>query len=159
MFDLSYIVDELHGHGISVAIETQGTVWKPWINNLDVVTVSPKPPSSGNPTDPVTFQQFMMKTLSPKIAVKVVVFDDNDFQYAAGIFNHVTWQQDVEKWVQVGNRDITPNTTPLDDAYHKLGLLDSLRWLAEKVIREPGMQDVRVTPQLHTLIWGNALAH
>lgn len=53
LYDLSTVVrewrdhhdaDGLHG---KIAVETQGSRWHPWLGGVDVLTVSPKPPSSG----------------------------------------------------------------------------------------------------------------
>lgn len=80
-----------------VAVETQGTKWQPWFADVNLLTVSPKPPSSGmvskqnidNFMDyvavaeeanvsrdrgwPYNFWQFVFK---------VVVFDEDDYQFA-----------------------------------------------------------------------------
>lgn len=161
LFDLYYLVAQLHRCGFKVAVETQGTVWKEWLRMCEVVTVSPKPPSAGNITHDFTVEKFIRQmergTGRYRLVLKIVVFNDQDYEYAKDIF---TLFPGYERWVQVGNRDVTPNETPLDDAYHRLGLLDSLRWLVEKVCADEsyGMRNVRVTPQLHTLIWGNTRA-
>lgn len=44
------LVDLLHERGYRVAIETQGSVAPRWVTSVDELTLSPKPPSSGNPT-------------------------------------------------------------------------------------------------------------
>ena len=44
--ELAALVARLHADVRKVAVETQGTVYRPWIADCDVVTVSPKPPSS-----------------------------------------------------------------------------------------------------------------
>ena len=38
---LGTLVDELHRHGITVAVETQGSRWQDWLNDIDEVTISP----------------------------------------------------------------------------------------------------------------------
>lgn len=45
------LVALLNEKGVATAIETQGTIFQCWINRVDEVTVSPKPPSSGMETD------------------------------------------------------------------------------------------------------------
>src|SRR5687767_3136340 len=50
LHELTDLVDKLHDRGYKVAVETQGTIFKPWLVNVDRLTVSPKPPSSGNVT-------------------------------------------------------------------------------------------------------------
>ncbi|MGO8301539.1 7-carboxy-7-deazaguanine synthase QueE, partial [Rhizobium ruizarguesonis] len=40
-----------HSHGYRFALETQGSVAPAWFRDLDVLVVSPKPPSRGMLTD------------------------------------------------------------------------------------------------------------
>ena len=40
------LADELHRRGVKMAVETQGSRWQDWFRTADVLTVSPKPPSS-----------------------------------------------------------------------------------------------------------------
>jgi 7-carboxy-7-deazaguanine synthase len=161
LFNLGYLVHLLRYAGFKVAVETQGTIYKEWASMCEVVTVSPKPPSAGNITPDHLVEKFIRQTERyhgrARINLKIVVFDEQDYQYARDMFMLFP---DYERWIQVGNSDVSPNTTPLDEAYHKLGLLDKMRWMCERIMEDPDpvMQNVRVTPQLHTLMWGNARA-
>ncbi|HET6872516.1 MAG TPA: 7-carboxy-7-deazaguanine synthase QueE, partial [Sporolactobacillaceae bacterium] len=81
------LVDLLHDNGIQVALETQGSKWQPWMTRINDLTISPKPPSSGMVTD---FSQldFILDQLKQasnpeqQVSLKVVVFDDVDFDFA-----------------------------------------------------------------------------
>ena len=44
-------INLLHERGIQAAIETQGSKWQDWFYDVDVLTISPKPPSSGMSTN------------------------------------------------------------------------------------------------------------
>lgn len=160
LFNLDYLVHLLHYAGYKVAIETQGTVFKDWLIACEVVTCSPKPPSAGNITQDYSvhrfIQQFENHPGRARVVLKIVVFDDTDYEYAHSIF---TMFPGYEKWLQVGNPDVAREPEE-GDVLHRIDLLVRLRWLCDKLIadEDPVMQQVRVTPQLHTLIWGNARA-
>ncbi len=138
--DLGALVERLHATGRKVAIETQGSVYRPWIAACDVVTVSPKPPSSGMTTDHARLARFMAL---PQSNLKVVVFDDADFAYAREIH-----QRYPEKpfYMQPGNAVGQDDTA---------ALLRKLDWLAQRAMRDPAMTDAIILPQLHTLMFGN----
>ncbi|MGZ3602159.1 MAG: 7-carboxy-7-deazaguanine synthase QueE [Ktedonobacterales bacterium] len=140
MHDLSELVDLLHADGRKIAVETQGTVFREWLRACDVVTVSPKPPSSTMPTD---FAQLDHFASLPNANLKVVVFDDADFVYAREI--HLRYP-DVPFYLQVGN------AVGQDDA---TALLAKLDWLGQKVLADAAMQSAIVLPQLHVLLYGN----
>jgi len=71
--------------------------------------------------------------LRPKDQLKFVIQDDIDYEYAIGILNRY---------------DIKSNII-FQPAYgSKLG------WIAEKVISDK-LEDIRVLPQLHKIIWGD----
>jgi 7-carboxy-7-deazaguanine synthase len=155
LFDLDDLVTRLHYRGIKIAIETQGTVFKDWLGAVDLVTCSPKPPSSGNMTAPSTALKFYEKWESKrfytgKFVFKIVVFDDADWDYAKIMFKD---RQDLECWVQVGNPWFRGETM---DVTRMLVLIGKLRELSERVLADEEMSHVRVTPQLHVLLWGNA---
>jgi 7-carboxy-7-deazaguanine synthase len=126
----------------------------------EVVTVSPKPPSAGNITQDYTVEKFIRQVerqdfnYRGRLVLKIVIFDDQDYEYAKDIFQLFP---DYERWVQVGNPVVEPL---LDNGQHALLLLDKLQWLSEKLLADESfaMLDVRVTPQMHTLMWGNARA-
>ncbi|HEY7851220.1 MAG TPA: 7-carboxy-7-deazaguanine synthase QueE [Ktedonobacterales bacterium] len=138
--DLGALVARLHATNRQVAIETQGTVFRPWLTQCDVVTVSPKPPSSGMPTDHARLARF---TALPQSNLKVVVFDDADFAYAREI--HLRYP-DRPFYLQPGNAVGQDDTA---------SLLKKLDWLAQRAMRDPAMANVVVLPQLHTLLFGN----
>lgn len=137
--DLAALVERLHATGRKVAIETQGTIFRPWIAQCDVVTVSPKPPSSGMTTDHARLARF---TALAQCNLKVVVFDDADFAYARDIHQRYP---DRPFYLQPGN------TVGQDDT---AALLHKLDWLAQRAMHDPAMTDTVVLPQLHTLMFG-----
>jgi 7-carboxy-7-deazaguanine synthase len=153
LFDLLDLVNLLQDNDYMVGVETQGTVFKDWLQRVDLVTVSPKPPSSGNVTTLDVLDPFLWKLggRNTRTAIKIVVFNDEDYEYARNIFAYFP-PDPYERWVQVGNPVVTGQSQTQE-------LLDRLRWLSEKIVKDDEMWGVCVTPQLHTLIWGNQRAH
>lgn len=146
------LVSILGENQIKVGIETQGSRWQDWFLKIDELTISPKPPSSKMNTDFVVLDQ-IFKNLNDNefignVSLKVVIFDDVDLEYAKSIHNRYP---NVPFYLQVGNDDI--NNTQNEDLINKL--LMKYEWLVDKVIIENSFNNVRVLPQLHTLIWGN----
>lgn len=152
LYNLSNLLDALHVRGHTTALETQGSKSKRWFSRLTYLTLSPKPPSAGNMT---TVEQVATclddAGPSPSTSLKVVVFDDDDLNYAVGM--HATFPT-VPFFLQVGNRDVT---TMAGGVGHSADMLADLTTLAEKVLAR-GLYNVRVLPQLHALMWGNARA-
>ena len=90
--ELGTIIPALNVHGMHVAIETQGQLFPDWLDAADVVTFSPKGPSSGNVVD--IHEDGLYDWLghhSPKrsfrCCIKIVVFDVDDYKYAIGVYN------------------------------------------------------------------------
>lgn len=138
---------------IQIALETQGSKWQPWMTEINDLTLSPKPPSSGMKTD---FDQLdriielLAESGNPiqQVSLKVVVFDETDFDYAARVHERYPF---LPFFLQVGNDDIQTEDGPTLTAH----LLRKYEWLIDRTIESPRMNRVRVLPQVHTLIWGN----
>jgi 7-carboxy-7-deazaguanine synthase len=147
------LVDLLHEKGIQVALETQGSKWQTWMTKINDLTLSPKPPSSEMTTDFEKLDWILdqLKTATnPKqqVSLKVVVFDETDFEYAIKVHSRYP---ETPFFLQVGNDDIKTE----DNAYLTSHLLQKYEWLINKTIECPELNDVRVLPQVHALVWGN----
>ncbi|WP_429842221.1 7-carboxy-7-deazaguanine synthase QueE [Brevibacillus sp. FIR094] len=145
------LIPLLKEHGIRTAIETQGSKWQAWLPLIDDITISPKPPSSGMETDFQALDRIVHELLEqkhPGLSLKVVVFDDADFAYAQTIHQRFP---EVPFYLQPGNSDLSDADTPrLRDK-----LLESFEWLIDQAMATPDMNDAKVLPQLHALVWGN----
>lgn len=146
--NLTSLVLALKDEGYDIVLETQGTIYKEWVSECNMVVVSPKPPSAGD----VHYQVDATKTLGKFLALpcsflKVVVFDDMDFRYAKVMHQN---NPDIRMYLQPGN---SMESSSLEDM--RGNLLDKLDWLIDQVMSSPEMNDIVVLPQLHTLIWGN----
>lgn len=140
--DCSNLVHRLKGSAFELAVETQGTIWRPWLNQCHVITVSPKPPSSGMVTNYAQLNNFIYQT-SSHLVLKIVVFDDDDFAYAKSC--HIRYPTRT-MYLQPGN------AVGADTAKE---LLEKLGWLSETALRDRAMQDCIVLPQLHVLLYSN----
>ncbi|MDX1738063.1 MAG: 7-carboxy-7-deazaguanine synthase QueE [Alphaproteobacteria bacterium] len=148
-----------HDRGYRFALETQGSVAKDWFADLDVLTLSPKPPSSGMETDWSKFDECLVKAGfdngiasedGPEIALKIVIFDDVDYQYAQDAAKRYP---NLPLYIQPGNHT-PPKAEEEDGAIDIGGIIDRYDWLVAKV-SEDRWFNIRVLPQLHVLIWGN----
>ncbi len=137
---LGPLVDVLHAAGYRVAIETQGSVYRGWLERCDLVTVSPKPPSSGMQPDLAVLDRFVHL---PGANIKVVVFDEVDFAFARSMHRRYLG---IPFYLQVGNAVGADSTA---------ALLAKLDWLARRTLAESEMGEAIVLPQLHVLLYGN----
>ena len=132
--------------GYRFALETQGSIAQKWFADLDVLTLSPKPPSSGMNTDWAAFDQCLKAAGdTPEIALKIVVFDEDDYNYAkmaAKKYPH------LPLYLQPGNHAPPPASVDIS------GIMDRMRWLADKVSADRWFS-ATVLPQLHVLMWEN----
>jgi 7-carboxy-7-deazaguanine synthase len=182
---LGALIDAGHALGYTFALETQGSFApKPaheqtasWFCALDYLTLSPKPPSSGEETDWSKLDECVAAASSgdddqaheadaesanagrqlpsgPQINFKVVVFDDADYEYAREVYARYGARYPFA--LSVGTPQAAPSSS-LDHeeltAQLRQQIAERFIWLTERV-RADGWFDVRVLPQLHVLVWG-----
>jgi len=145
LYDFADIISELHEHRYKVTIETQGSVPRSWFRLLDTMTISPKPPSSGMKTDFLKLSECMDGLPPMHIALKIVVADDADYDYAKHVADMFPA---VRCFLQVCN----PNPTSNGDLARDL--LGRLVWLCDRVLQDKWFT-ATVLPQLHVLMYGN----
>ncbi len=134
-------------NGYRFALETQGSVARDWFADLDVLTLSPKPPSSGMKTDWKIFDDCVRAARGkPETTLKIVVFDEADYEYAQMASQKYPR---LPVYLQPGNPDLPPADSKPD------ALMERMRWLAGRVGRDKWF-NATVLPQLHVLMWGNS---
>ncbi|WP_210366549.1 7-carboxy-7-deazaguanine synthase QueE [Bacillus sp. REN3] len=150
--NLSFLIELLKRNDIKVALETQGSRWQEWFMEIDELTLSPKPPSSKMKTDFAVLDEIIhrlkMNKGSQNISLKIIVFDEQDYQYAKIIHDRYP---DVPFFLQVGNVE----TAAADKEKLVENLIHKFQLLVRQVTSDHEMKNVRVLPQLHTYIWGN----
>lgn len=150
--NLQELITLLHEKGMKIAIETQGSRYQEWLKQIDDLTISPKPPSSGMKTDFEKLDHLIHELTivenNQSISLKVVVFNEEDLQYAKHVHKRYP---NIPFYMQVGNDDVHGT-----DTEHLIQhLLKKYEWLIDQVIADSELNTVRVLPQLHTLVWGN----
>lgn len=147
---LGELITVLHDAGKQVALETQGSKWQSWFTEIDQLTISPKPPSSGMDTDWQRLDDIVNSLIeaNSQFCLKVVVFDREDLQYAKKVHQRYSG---VPFYIQAGNDQLTVQ----DQAQLLPQLLTRYTWLIEQVMDDEELAAVFVLPQLHTWVWGN----
>jgi 7-carboxy-7-deazaguanine synthase len=145
------LIERGHGQGYGFALETQGSLARSWFADLDHLVLSPKPPSSGMTPDWGVFSECLAAAARrPKIALKMVVFDERDYDFCRSVSGRYP---DLPVYLQPGNH--TPPPPDNDDAAIDLdGITRRMLWLVEKVTSDRWFE-ARVLPQLHVILWGN----
>ena len=149
---LGDLIDAGHAEGYTFTCETQGSVPAPWFAALDHLVLSPKPPSSGMETDWDRLDRSVDLAASgdTDTALKVVVFDDEDYAYARDVHAR---HPDLPLYLQVGNPD-PPGTDGDGPGIDVAANLVRLRRLMDRVCADR-WHEARVLPQLHALTFGN----
>lgn len=164
LLDLTDLTHMLHVSGHKIMVETQGTVYKPWLADVDDITVSPKGPGmaqgSGTETAINVIRKFLDNCVRAdrldRVSLKIVCFDKEDIFYAEDIHEAFSG---VPLFLSVGNHN--PGPTVGNNAQGEVApadipnLLKRLRWLSETVANSRYLYDARVLPQMHVLTWGN----
>lgn len=138
LYDLSGLLKRGHAQGLTFALETQGSVAKPWFADLDHLILSPKGPSSGMETDWEIVRECLQYDVPS--ALKFVVFDEADYLFArrgAALFS------EVPIYLQLGTNPGGGEST--------LGA--QADWLLKKVM-DDNWHDVTILPQMHVMLWG-----
>lgn len=157
LWELGDLVDSLHSAGVLVAIETQGTYYKPWINSCDIVTISPKGPGMGEKFKLKDFEVYIDALRHhPGLNIKVVVFSAQDIQFAIDIQEVLNDKRVAPPFFLSAGNSLPPG---LDGEVTTSSLRDSIlneaRIVAEEILSEPKCSRMIFLPQWHVLLWGN----
>lgn len=140
------LVDILKSRGIMMSVETQGSYWQNWILDIEDVTISPKPPSSGMTVDYDRLDVFFKRLPEQQRAVKIVIFDEADLDFAATISDRYALKT---LYLSLGNPD------PAEEGTIAPRMLSDLKTLWERVAGDARFNHARVLPQLHALVFAN----
>lgn len=169
--DLTDLVRLLKRMGLRINVETQGTLCPEWLQNVDLVTISPKSPGMGEKYEPEKFKNMVSYLIAHgvPVCIKVVVFGAVDLEFAAQVFEDANQcypsGEDFETlhYMSLGNPypPQHPNTASLGmtnvdpDADQKLRLLNDFRNMCEDILKDARFRNVTFLPQLHVLTWAN----
>ena len=145
------VIELGHEKGYKFALETQGSVAKDWFADLDVLTLSPKPPSSAMDTDYALLTECItLAGDSAYISLKIVIQDEADYFYARDL---ATRYPDLPMYLQPVNHTPPPVDKPCDEIDID-GIMTRMRWLVDRAAQDH-WHNVHILPQLHVLLWGN----
>jgi 7-carboxy-7-deazaguanine synthase len=152
---LGPLVASLHELGAKVAVETQGSIYRPWLDLVDRLTISPKPPSSGMATHRHrdAFDAFMAHARhagEQRLALKIVCFDALDLAWAKRLLRDFPT---IPAYLSAGTPVGAP--APTSEPELKLAVAERYRWLCEAVANDQDL-NARVLPQLHVIAWGSS---
>lgn len=140
--DLESLINELWDATYSIQLETQGSIWQDCLRNVDMINLSPKPPSSGMYKPDLDLDPFLK--FPDKAQLKMVILTLEDYQYAQELHQRYPEVPMVLQACNELSRDTNGN------------LLAKYRSLVEIAANDSAMGDgVRVLPQMHVLAWGN----
>jgi 7-carboxy-7-deazaguanine synthase len=134
--------------GYTFLLETQGSIAREWFADLDILTVSPKPPSSGMTTDWQKLQACIDAAGTTSVALKMIILDEADFNYARQVsarFPH------LPVYLQPCNPAPSKKSGEVETDLQAMAA--RLRWLVDRVLAA-AWYEARVLPQLHVLLWG-----
>jgi len=181
--DLGDIIHTLNMHlNMRVAVETQGEIFPEWLKDADVITFSPKGPSSGNVVDYTKIGDWIIDTMgmgrrAQLICIKIVCFNDDDLSYAMQAYTQLNpllydsfyftagtpLAPTRDEAFDVDTKDVHPdseafNTIMEARALHKvMGIVSGQRWLADKILMKAQHvhfnNKVHIGSQQHALIW------
>ena len=140
------VLGKAKGHTFSM--ETQGSVSKDWFGLLDQLTLSPKPPSSGEATDWTKLDKCIAVADKVETSLKVVVFDRADYAYARDVAKRYP---NLPLFLSIGNDDTDPKA-PVDKEALHAKMRELIDW-----VNADSWYNVTILPQLHVLLWGNQL--
>ncbi len=152
---LGDLIMHMNNMDTQVAVETQGQFFPDWLGNADVITFSPKGPSSGNIVDPEDLIKFCID-LGPRrpqrICIKIVVFDQKDFEYAMSVYNVIPSRYYDAFYFTAGTPQGLPD--PKDRVFEILAIQSAL---AGNILQESRVTNfnnkVHIGCQQHVLLW------
>ncbi len=168
LYDLTDLLEPLYeGRGDNkpwdISVETQGSFVQEWFHLAKWLVISPKGPSSGMRTDPMTLEKCLLAGRKSNTYLKIVIFTEEDYQFAREI--NYTFS-DYPMYLSVGT--YAPERQQEGQSIKPIGIvrepkrdnaadiLDRTTELAERVIQDKMWTgDVFVLPQLHVLMWGH----
>lgn len=123
-----------------IVLQTNGLHSNPAFGLIHTVSMDMKTPCTGERSN-----EELIFDLKPKDEVKTLIHDEKDYRYALRINKKVIsagCSQVLQPLNLVGKDD---NRT----------LLDKYKWVCDLVVKDKRWKNVRVTPQMHVLLWGN----
>jgi len=150
LLELGALVDLFKSRQYKVSVETQGSRWRDWLGHVSHLTISPKPPSSGEASieNGDAVDAFMGEALASGVnaSLKIVVFDEHDFEWALVTADAYPW---LPFYISTGTRSLERESLEATaDRYRRICDLLAADY-------SPVARRARVLPQLHVIAWGH----
>lgn len=151
------LLQKLKDKGYMISMETQGSIFQFWINNVDNLVISPK--NISDEARKISVEEYRKQieyiivyrtAMKMKTVIKVPIFNYDDIEW---VKQFVNFEGDYEVYLSVGN-----DWTDMEDTVlFRTLILDRYKWLIETVIEDEWFveRQASVLPQVHTLIWTN----
>lgn len=151
LYNFETIIEGLKEKGIHLDVETQGSFLPSWLNKLDLVVISPKGPSSGQPSVFKNIEKWLKhdRDINVPLAIKIPIFNDEDLIFAKEYYNLINKYENVSLYLSVGN------TNTKEEGSISSRILDQYELLISKIMEDKDLSRVYILPQIHTLVWGN----
>lgn len=144
--DCSAFIQAGKQDGYSFAMETQGSIAQDWFKDLDILTLSPKPPSSGMSTNWDILRDCANAAgANTKVALKIVIANDADYAYAKEAHAHLPH---LTLYLQPCNAQVSKDHINMDN------LSADMRALVDRITQDQWFTPI-ILPQLHVYLWGN----
>ena len=160
--DLEWLTEQLVSKGFRIAIETQGTFCPGWLENCEVVTVSPKGPGMGERFNEDEFTTFLSRgDLRHSLTVKVVVFNEEDVEFASKIAEMMLLNGvSLDKLFLSQGNPYPPGIKsghPVPTSTETLRSVLAHQYLRtfDKLKEHPILSTCKFLPQFHVWLWGN----
>lgn len=156
-----YVIPAAHNALTRVAVETQGTLFPSWLPDVDIITFSPKGPSSGNIVETGPLMHWLERNAKPprnfQICFKIVVQNKRDLEYALEWYRMLPEMFVDEFWIQLctpdpefqKRLDPTQKVLKLQANFHDL--VEELMYVQQNV--EQFNHRVRIGFQQHVFVW------
>lgn len=157
IYNFTGVINILHDNDITVDVETQGSIYPEWLNNCDLIVISPKGKSSGMPDIYDNLNCYIQSNITAlknkcEICIKIPIFNEEDFKFAEKYYNLAQkFKKEglkIDLYLSVGNENVTEE----GDISNRI--LKKYEELIKRV-NNSNMKRVFILPQVHTLIWGN----
>jgi 7-carboxy-7-deazaguanine synthase len=158
--DLGELIADLTRYGYRFVVETQGTFAPDWLKQCNLISCSPKGPGMGEDTNLDELDAFISKAaVYTLVAMKVVVFDQRDLEFAKMLFERYAINQGYKFpfFLSLGNPyppGYMEEYTPKLNEYI-MTQIGRYKMLFEDIQCDPILSTMKFLPQWHTFLWGN----
>jgi 7-carboxy-7-deazaguanine synthase len=150
IWDLTKVVLALSLDDMKINVETNGNFNPQWLQYVDLITCSPKPPSSGmHKKNKLEIIDEYHQKHHKKLVLKIVVFDNHDLNFA---LEFKLRYPKTPLYLLTG----TPTAAICPEQQQIVkSVLDRYKWLTEQVIHNRLFHGAIVDLQSHALIYGH----